>query len=90
VCWPQRLDILDLVRGGDIPEAIGSVNKYFPNVFSDHPEVYFKLLCQQFIELIRKGDNQTALIFAQKELNSYAKEKASFLESLQVKIWKVL
>lgn len=72
------------MRGGFIPEAIAAVNKFFPQVLTNYPEVYFKLLCQQFIELIRKGDNQTALVFAQKELNGYAKEKANFLESLQV------
>ncbi|KAL6059627.1 Ubiquitinyl hydrolase 1 [Balamuthia mandrillaris] len=84
----ERKRVLELVREGQIEEAVAETEKHFPNVLKDHPKVRFQLHCQQFVEFIRQRDTKKALAFAQKELSAYAKEDPkdpSFLDPLQVR-----
>jgi len=83
-------DIVDLVRGGAIDEAIKLIRSAFPQLLDKHPEVRFKLLCQRFIELIRQRKKEEALLFAQKEWSPHAKDDPSLLDELQVRIRMIL
>lgn len=40
---------------GDIDRALKYTNAYYPQVLQDNEEVYFKLRCRKFIEMVRKA-----------------------------------
>eukprot|EP01087_Luapelamoeba_hula_P014132 TRINITY_DN4094_c0_g1_i1.p1 TRINITY_DN4094_c0_g1~~TRINITY_DN4094_c0_g1_i1.p1 ORF type:complete len:234 (-),score=46.67 TRINITY_DN4094_c0_g1_i1:97-798(-) len=79
----ERKVLLERVRGGDIVEAMATADKVFPGLLTKRTDVKFKLLCMQFIEFVRRGDNQNALLFAQQELNTYAQSDPTFMITLQ-------
>lgn len=45
---------------GDIDRALKYTNAYYPQVLQDHDEVYFKLRCRKFIEMLRKAAQMRA------------------------------
>jgi len=79
----ERSQILSLVRQGQVEKALALTDKLFPELLAKRPNVRFKLLCQQFIELIRHRKKEEALDFAQKEWSPYAVEESAFSEELQ-------
>jgi len=46
-----RTSILD----GDVDKALKYTNAYYPHVLKDNENVYFRLRCRKFIEMIRRG-----------------------------------
>eukprot|EP00126_Sphaerothecum_destruens_P005314 Sdes_comp18692_c0_seq1m8984 len=86
-----RKKVMDLILDGCVQEAIHLCLEEFPGLLSTVKEnspsssrrVYFQLLCQKFVELIRDGDSGLALTFAQSELNCFGKESHEFLDILQ-------
>lgn len=40
---------------GDIDRALKFTNAYYPRVLQQHENVYFKLRCRKFIEMVRKA-----------------------------------
>jgi len=52
-CIPGiRAAILD----GDIDKALKHTNAYYPSVLKDNENIYFKLRCRKYIEMIRRGE----------------------------------
>lgn len=45
---------------GDIDRALKYTNAYYPQVLQDHEEVFFKLRCRKFIEMVRKAAQMRA------------------------------
>lgn len=77
-------DVVELVRRGAVEDALHLIRTAFPELLEKQPKVLFKLLCQQFIELIRQRKKEEALLFAQKEWSAHAKEQP-LLEELHVR-----
>ncbi|KAM7221104.1 hypothetical protein V8F06_003489 [Rhypophila decipiens] len=50
----NRQRIRRAVLEGDIDQALKYTNAYYPNVLADNEQVYFRLRCRKFIEMIRK------------------------------------
>lgn len=58
VCDAETNDFLGIRRAileGDIDRALKYTNAYYPQVIRDNEEVYFKLRCRKFIEMVRKA-----------------------------------
>jgi hypothetical protein len=64
----ERVAIRNAVQSGDIPAAIERVNDLNPEILDLKPELIFHLKQQHLIELIRAGELEQALEFAQDEL----------------------
>ncbi|KAM7190718.1 hypothetical protein V8F20_009623 [Naviculisporaceae sp. PSN 640] len=50
----NRQRIRRAILEGDIDQALKYTNAYYPNVLGDNEQVYFRLRCRKFIEMIRK------------------------------------
>lgn len=50
-------DILKLVQEGEISSAIAAINRNYPNLFARNVALHFRLLCQQFVEMITGKDD---------------------------------
>ncbi|KAI1204309.1 SPRY domain-containing protein [Annulohypoxylon truncatum] len=50
-----RQRIRRAILEGDIEEAIQYTKRYYPGVLKDNDDVYFKLKCRTFIEMVRKS-----------------------------------
>ncbi|KAI1347003.1 ran-binding protein [Xylaria sp. FL0043] len=51
----QRQRIRRAILEGDIDRALKLTNTHYPHVLDNHHDVYFKLKCRKFIEMIRKA-----------------------------------
>ncbi|PNY28842.1 Ran-binding protein 10 [Tolypocladium capitatum] len=51
----NRQRIRRAILEGDIDRALKHTNAYYPQVLRDSEEVYFKLRCRKFIEMVRKA-----------------------------------
>ena len=49
------LDIRTSILDGDIDKALKRTRAYYPQVLQDHSQIYFKLRCRKFLEMIRQG-----------------------------------
>lgn len=72
-----RMHIRTAVQQGNIEEAIDRVNDLDPEILDANPRLYFHLLQQQLIELIREGKTMEALTFAQEDLAPHGEQNAS-------------
>ena len=79
----NAVGLLDLIKRGSIAEAIDLVRAEFPQIMTESSaaskkcafsniQMFYMLLAQQFIELIREGNTQGAFSFAQSELVPFA------------------
>ncbi|KAK3325598.1 hypothetical protein B0H66DRAFT_129849 [Apodospora peruviana] len=50
----NRQSIRRAILEGDIDQALEYTNKHYPTVLADNEQVYFRLRCRKFIEMIRK------------------------------------
>lgn len=85
----------DLILNGRMAEALQYLEEYFPQVLGhtmqdgpqeEHSEsLKFFLLCQQFVEMIRRGDSTAALEFTDTTLTPLAQTKPELLAHLQVR-----
>ncbi|KAJ5707961.1 SPla/RYanodine receptor SPRY [Penicillium malachiteum] len=51
-----RAAILD----GDIDKALKHTKAYYSNVLEDYPQIYFKLRCRKFLEMMRRSNELSA------------------------------
>lgn len=68
---PQRRELRLRLCRGDVLGAIELVERLYPQLLPRQRRVHFRLRCQHFIELVRKGDAMAAVAFAQAELAPY-------------------
>ncbi|KAJ3271960.1 Glucose-induced degradation complex subunit [Terramyces sp. JEL0728] len=68
---------------GNIESAIEQVNDLDPEILDTHPKLFFHLQQQRLIELIRLGNIDDAIGFAQEELAPRGEEHSEFLEELE-------
>ncbi|KAK4191225.1 hypothetical protein QBC35DRAFT_24861 [Podospora australis] len=50
----KRQSIRSAILEGDIDRAMKYTNEYYPDVLKNNEEVYFRLRCRKFVEMIRK------------------------------------
>ncbi|PGH14564.1 hypothetical protein AJ80_05884 [Polytolypa hystricis UAMH7299] len=50
----NRQKIRAAILEGDIDKALKFTNAYYPNVLEDNPQIYFRLRCRKFIEMMRR------------------------------------
>lgn len=79
----DRMQIRSLVQMGKIEDAVEMVNDFDPEILDTNPKLYFHLQQQRLIELIRRGNLEEALEFAQEELAGRGEENPEFLEDLE-------
>jgi len=58
----NRQRIRRAILNGDIDRALKYTKSYYPKVLSDNEQVYFRLRCRKFIEMIRKEAELNLLI----------------------------
>ncbi|KAK4444834.1 hypothetical protein QBC34DRAFT_474055 [Podospora aff. communis PSN243] len=58
----NRQRIRRAILNGDIDRALKYTKTYYPKVLSDNEQVYFRLRCRKFIEMIRKEAELNLLI----------------------------
>ncbi|KAF1955397.1 SPRY-domain-containing protein [Byssothecium circinans] len=56
----HRQKIRAAILDGEIDKALKHTNAYFPKVLQDNENIYFKLRCRKFIEMIRKCNELTS------------------------------
>lgn len=58
----NRQKIRAAILEGDIDKALKHTNAYYPSVLRDNENIYFKLRCRKFIEMIRRNNELTAQV----------------------------
>ena len=74
---PQRKELRELIRMGNVLQAVELVERLYPGLLQRRPYIHFRLRCQQFIELLRKGEAMEAVSYAQGELAPYHESSPS-------------
>ena len=49
------IEIRTAILDGDIDKALKHTNAYYPQVLQDNPQIYFKLRCRKFVEMMRQS-----------------------------------
>ncbi|CAE7219577.1 hypothetical protein PTNB73_09874 [Pyrenophora teres f. teres] len=71
----NRQKIRTAILDGDIDKALKHTSAYYPSVLRDNENIYFKLRCRKFIEMIRKSSEMTAQCRASKRSAASATNK---------------
>lgn len=50
----RRVGIRAAILDGDVDKALKHTNAYYSHVLQDKPQIYFRLRCRKFIEMIRR------------------------------------
>ncbi|KAH9557040.1 hypothetical protein CY35_07G065100 [Sphagnum magellanicum] len=79
----DRMAVRKAVQCGQVEDAIEKVNDLNPEILDTNPQLFFHLQQQRLIELIRSGQVEEALEFAQEELAPRGEENHAFLEELE-------
>ncbi|KAK1661171.1 hypothetical protein QYE76_049330 [Lolium multiflorum] len=79
----DRMEMKRAVQSGNVQEAIDKMNDLNPTILERNPQVYFHLLQQKLIELIRVGKISEALEFAQQELAPRGEKNQAFLKEIE-------
>lgn len=79
----ERMHIRKAVQSGNVEAAIEAANDLDPQILEEHAELTFHLQQQRLIELIRGGDADAALAFAQEILAPLGEEHPTFLAELE-------
>jgi len=79
----DRMAIRSAIQQGCIEDGIERVNDLNPEILDSNAQLYFHLQQQRLIELIRKGQINEAIQFAQEELAPQGEENPQFLEELE-------
>ena len=79
----EQIKIRDAVEVGNIQEAIELVNDVDPEILDTDSRLFFHLQQQQLLELVREGDIERVLAFAQSELSARGEENPEFLDELE-------
>ena len=70
----HRVTIRDLIRNGNVDEAIKLINVHFPTFLEENPSTAMDILHLKLVELIRARQNDKALEFAQDILSKHLEE----------------
>ena len=70
----DRASIRTSIISGKIAEATKSINTLSSELLANNSKLRFRLQKQQFVELIRSGSTENALVFAQTELACVAEQ----------------
>ncbi|XP_075502988.1 protein GID8 homolog isoform X3 [Primulina tabacum] len=76
----DRMVVKKAVQNGHVVDAIKIVHNLNPEILKENPKALFSLLQQLFIELIRAGKTEEALMFAQEKLGPLAEENRFLVE----------
>lgn len=79
----DQIRIREAVERGRIQDAIELVNRVNPTILEDDKKLLFHLKQQQLLELIREGDLDGALHFAQNELTARGMENPQFINEVE-------
>jgi glucose-induced degradation protein 8 len=79
----HRMEIRRAVQSGNVEAAIERVNDLDSEILEERAELLFHLQQQQLIELIRSGQIDAALEFAQERLAPRGEDNPKFLEELE-------
>lgn len=79
----ERMHIRKAVQSGNVEAAIEAVNDLNPEILEEQAELAFHLQQQRLIELIRGGDANAALDFAQEYLAPLGEDHPDFLSQLE-------
>uniref|UniRef100_A0A7R9VRM3 CTLH domain-containing protein n=1 Tax=Chlamydomonas euryale TaxID=1486919 RepID=A0A7R9VRM3_9CHLO len=79
----NRMEVRKAVQRGDVDTAIDKVNDLNPEILESQAELFFHLQQQRLIELIRDGNIEAALDFAEEYLAPHGEENPKFLEELE-------
>ncbi|XP_072046038.1 glucose-induced degradation protein 8 homolog [Amphiura filiformis] len=79
----DRVEIREAIQEGRIEEAIARVNDIHPELLDNDRYLYFHLQQQHLIELIRKGNLEGALDYAQTHLAERGEENSEILPELE-------
>lgn len=79
----ERIKIRNAIQDGKIPEAIDLINNIQPELLDNNKILYFHLLQQQTIELIRDSRIEDALEFAQNHLADKGEEDNDLLPEIE-------
>ncbi|KAJ3447387.1 ran-binding protein m [Anaeramoeba flamelloides] len=85
--FENRKKVVQLIQDGEIEKAIHFLHENFGSIFSEKEkgsdQVLFKVYCQQFVELIKKGKTTEALLFSKEKLKPFVNSNKQFLTTLQ-------
>ncbi|XP_056403811.1 glucose-induced degradation protein 8 homolog isoform X2 [Hyla sarda] len=79
----ERIKIREMILKGQIQEAIALINSLHPELLDTHRYLYFHLLQQHLIELIRQRETEAALEFAQTQLAEQGEESRECLTEME-------
>lgn len=86
----SSIGLCDLIRNGQIVEAIEYIEEFFPYIIQSHDglenPLKFTLNCQTFVEMIKRGDTATALAYADNVLAPVSEQHPDYSQQLQVHI----
>jgi glucose-induced degradation protein 8 len=78
----DRVRVRRAVRRGDVEAAVERVNDLDPTLLARRPPLLFRLQCQRLVEMVRRGDAEGALAFAEEYLAPAGEEHPELLEEL--------
>lgn len=78
-----RMLIRSAIQQGRIEEAVTRINDFDCEILDNSPRVWFHLLLQRMIELIREERWEDALALGERELAKTAVENADYLEEFE-------
>ena len=70
----KRMQIRNCIMNGNIDQAIVLVNEYSPEILDRNQSLFFNLLQQKLVEMIRNELVEEAIEFAQEDLAPLAEE----------------
>lgn len=79
----ERIQIRNAIQDGNITRAVGLINDLHPELLDNNKLLYFHLLQQQTIELIRESRVEDALEFAQNNLADKGEENGELLPEIE-------
>lgn len=79
----EQIRIRGCIEAGRISEAVELINEADPDILDTDARLFFHLQQQRLLELIRRGDEEEVLRFAQSELAPLGEENHDFLDELE-------
>lgn len=80
----RRVQIKTRLEDGEILSGEALINKYYPEIFANHKDIYFKLQLQHLKELIRKQKINEVLDYVSNLVNVESEAQISELERTMV------